>query len=154
MKYELVYYEKGKEQKKDIELLIVPNRFLNYYHELKKKTYGFINKVNEYNNTITDQETGFIKKAKELQKEIKQYENSDIFEYRLMMIKYLYEQNGIEYEGENFWNDNVPPENIIDFIEKASQKDVIKDGSKKKALINYMKTALSLLSQNAGDRST
>jgi len=165
MLYALKYREKGKEKEKVLNIEFVSNRFIKNYRELEGMINDFTKSVKEYENNINNRASAIISKDTETLKKlegefkavkerVESFKDSEIFDKRTALIKYLYETNGLEYEGDDFWADCVEPSEMNRILETSVRKDFEDETSKKKALTNYMKTALSSLFQSTGDQST
>jgi hypothetical protein len=146
MDYILHYIEKGVKKEKTLVIDISPNRFLRDYRKVLEQKNVFVQLYVDFQTNINLRadaiKTGDMKTANELEKkgnmllnEIKVYNEDDILGERLRLIKYMYKQNGIEYEGDDFWLDSVTPKDIKDFLDACYMKDVSsEDTIKKKAL--------------------
>jgi hypothetical protein len=165
MIYILTYREKGKKKTKSLDIDFVSNGYLKQYRKIQKQINDFTGCIVNYQNNLIKQSEALGNKddgqfailsklGRELKLQLEEHKTSDFFSDRLKAIQYLYEINGIKYEGDAFWNDCVEPKEINDLMEKAAKKDVIEDDLKKKALIDSMKTDSSTPLVNTGDQST
>lgn len=152
MDFELNYIEKGEKKKKTLTFDIAPNRFLRDYRKVLEQKNLFLQLYIDFQTNINLRAEAItksnMKKANELElkgktilDEIKTYNEDDILGERLRLIKYLYERNGIEYEGDDFWLDCVTPKDIKTLLDAVYMKDVSsEDTQKKKVLTDSMKT--------------
>jgi predicted DNA binding protein len=151
MEYVLNYIEKGEKKVKKLVFDISPNRFLRDYRKVLEQKNIFVQLYVDFQTNINMRSeaisSGDFQKAKELQlkgnnllEEIKVYSEDDILAERLRLIKYLYERNGIQYEGDDFWLDCVTPKDIKALLDAVYMKDVTaEDAVKKKALTDSTK---------------
>lgn len=144
MIYVLKYNQKGKEKEKGLCIEFVSQYFLKENRKLQNQINEFIEKIEQFN----------IQPTKELKEEIENYAESEIFDKRIKLIKYLYESNGLDFEGDDFWEHHVEPKNMNDLLNKSAKMDFEDEEVKKKALTDYAKNALLSAFQSIGDQLT
>lgn len=142
MIYVLKYNQKGKEKEKALCIEFVSQFFLKENRKLQNQINEFIAKIEQFEEHPT----------KELKSEIENYTESEIFDKRIKLIKYLYESNGIDFEGEDFWEHHVEPKIMNDLLNKASKMDFDDEEVKKKVLTDYARNVLLSAFQNIGDQ--
>jgi len=141
IKYKLSYVEDNGIQKElEINISFVPNIAIKKYNEIISTVHEVMKTWDDMNYLIADmaaldkekpdgwkqqklnKEIEYVTKANEIRLKGDQY----FFDKRLELIFLLLKKNGIQDEkffDPSFWDNNVDPSDILDFITAAIYKD-------------------------------
>ena len=163
-------YRDGKQfREKTIEIEFVSQWYHKEYRKVKEMINDFKAKYEALQNNVHRSTDAILKKdfdtIKKLESERKEIiskihdvkdKNIDdeIVEKRYKLIEYLYTSNGLDYEGREWWEHHVEPDEANRIIDLADTKDFEDDQVKKKVLTSSVKNALLSVFQNTGVQST
>lgn len=143
------YFDKGKEKTKSFTINFVSNKILRDYNSIMLDSSNVKNSWNRIQDILTDSAFLKVNKSNGWQDKIKkndeEYKNlvsdvyevgkSDFFKRRFEIITTLLKDNGHENDTEamcyEFWDEKVPPDQIVRSLTKVIYKDLLV-GSKKK----------------------
>ena len=149
--YNLKYREKGEEKKKHIVIKWVSNyctrefrEMLQSIDEVRKAKDNLEILMSERGTCLNDGKNGaadWKDRMKKLDAEVEEntqkilsYNDNDFFERRFNLLKQIVEDNGIKDDdllSFEFWDRNVEPSDMMEFLAAAVYKDI--SGDKKKA---------------------
>jgi len=139
----LPYREKGKEKALEIKIDFVSNwvirefnNIMQIVYETQKSWNAVILKSTEIKYLQEEKPEGYIDRVENLYKDMKELTDkisdigeTGILERRFEVIKTILEDNGVTDErllSFDFWDRNVEPDSVIDFLEQVAWKDIDK----------------------------
>jgi hypothetical protein len=143
IKYVLPYREKGKAKTVEFKIDFTSNWVVREFNNIMQMVYetqkawnAVVLKSTEIKYLQETKPEGYYEKVETLYKELKELTDGiqaigddDILQRRYELIKTILIDNGVTDEkilSFEFWDKNVEPDTIIDFLEKVSWKDIDK----------------------------
>jgi len=143
IEYNLDYFENGEIKTEILKINFVSNRCRREYNEILNGAYDVQRKFDDINYKTAniaalkkEKPKDFKKQIAELEKEItlliigiQEYGDTQLLEKRFEIVKKILEQNNIKdekFHSFKFWDENVDPSDLIDFLDLCVFKDIDK----------------------------